>query len=72
VTNPTIENLKQLHVGHIVSFNATPDKYRLIEVKPNDEFVFEKLTEREAKVELEMLDKVNKELQRRWTIKRWL
>ena len=70
--NPTIKQLRTLRVGHIVSFNATPDKYRLAEVKSNDEFVFEKLTEREAKVELGMLAKVNKELQRRWTVKRWL
>jgi hypothetical protein len=64
--NPSIENLRKLRVGHIVSFNARPERYKLVEVKPNDEFVFEQLTEREAKVELAMLLKVNQALSRRW------
>lgn len=66
--NPGIEELRKLRVGHIVSFNGKPDKYKLIEVKDNDEFVFEQLTEREARVELTALTKVNEVLKRRWVI----
>lgn len=66
--NPGIQELRKLRVGHIVSFNGKPDKYKLIEVKANDEFVFEQLTEREARVELTALTKVNEVLKRRWVI----
>jgi mannose/fructose/N-acetylgalactosamine-specific phosphotransferase system component IIB len=66
--NPNIEELRKLRVGHIVSFNDKPNKYKLIEVKENDEFVFEQLTDREARVELKALTKVNEALKRRWVI----
>jgi hypothetical protein len=66
MNNPTIEQLRKLKLGDIFSFNGTREKYKLIAINPNDEFVFEQLTEGEAKAELEAIIKVNQELQRRW------
>jgi hypothetical protein len=64
--NPNIEALKGIRVGDIVSFNGKPEKYKLVEVKDTDEFVFEAISENEANRELNLLSKVNQALRARW------